>query len=236
MKAMLLRVGIDTGSGGTLGPIFKDGSFEYIPIPEGYLSEEDKTYGNTIGRKGLPLSTYVFKSLKDVGMHFDPEFKTYTYGDPTSKRSSLLRLQKNDLLVFYAGLKPYNQKKEEAALYIIGYFTVKEVIDFNLLSTEEREKYCKRCKNNAHIKRMEILGEEHLDDLVIIMGQKNGSKLLDKAIKISEKGSDSIGRNLHVVSKKMRPIFGFEGSIQRSRPREVKEEYVDKLKNLLFVE
>lgn len=34
----------------------------------------------------------------------------------------------------------------------------------------------------------------------------------------------------------MRPIFGFEGSIQRSRPREVKEEYVDKLKNLLFVE
>ncbi|WP_243466522.1 Nmad3 family putative nucleotide modification protein [Methanosarcina mazei] len=65
-------------------------------------------------------------------------------------------MQKNDLLVFYAGLKPYNQKKEEAALYIIGYFTVKEVIDFNLLSTEEREKYCKRCKNNAHIKRMEI--------------------------------------------------------------------------------
>lgn len=95
MKAMLLRVGIDTGSGGgTLGPIFKDGSFEYIPIPEGYLSEEDKTYGNTIGRKGFPLSTYVSKILKDVGMHFDPEFKTYTYGDPTSKRSSLLRLQK----------------------------------------------------------------------------------------------------------------------------------------------
>lgn len=34
MKAMLLRVGIDTGYGGTLGPIFEDGSFEFVPIPE----------------------------------------------------------------------------------------------------------------------------------------------------------------------------------------------------------
>ncbi len=234
MKAMLLRVGIDTGSGGTLGPIFGDGSFEYIPISEDL--EEKKNYGNTIGRKGLPLSTYVPKKLKDFGMHFDPEFKTYTYGDPTSKRSSLLKLQKGDLLVFYAGLKPYNKINGKAALYIIGYFTVNEVVDFNLLNPEEKEKYCRRCKNNAHIKRMEKYGDETLKNLVIITGQKNRSKLLDKAIKISEKGSDSIGRPLHVVSKKMRPVFGFKGSIQRSRPRTIKEENVDKITNLLFVE
>lgn len=234
MKAMLLRVGIDTGSGGTLGPIFEDDSFEYIPIPEDW--EDKRNYGNEIGKQGRPLSTYVPKKLKTRGMHLDPEFKTYTYGDPTNKRSSLLKLQKDDLLVFYAGLKPYDKKNGEAALYIIGYFTVKEVIDFNLLSSEEKEKYCKRCKNNAHIKRMEILGKEHLEDLVIITGQKNGSKLLDKAIKISEKGTDSRGRNLHVVSKKVSQIFGFEGSIQRSRPRKVKEENVDKLIDFLFAE
>ncbi len=229
MKAMLLRVGIDTGCGGTLGPIFEDGSFEYIPIPEGYSSKEDRTYGNTIGVKGLPLSTYVPKKLKNIGMHFDPEFVSYTYGDPTSKRRSLLKLQKDDLLVFYAGLKPYNEKNGDAALYIIGYFTVEQVIDFNLLNSKETDKYCKIFKNNAHIKR-----DESFVDLVIIKGQKNGSKLLDKAIKISEKGSDSAGRTLHIVSNDMKPVFGFEGSIQRSIPRKVEYAHVDKLKKLLF--
>ena len=34
MQVVLLRVGIDTGSGGILGPLFSDGLFEYIPIPD----------------------------------------------------------------------------------------------------------------------------------------------------------------------------------------------------------
>jgi len=33
MKAVLLRIGIDTGCGGIHRPLFKDGSFEYVPIP-----------------------------------------------------------------------------------------------------------------------------------------------------------------------------------------------------------
>ena len=33
MRALLLRVGIDNGCGGTLGPIFDDGSFELSPFP-----------------------------------------------------------------------------------------------------------------------------------------------------------------------------------------------------------
>ena len=34
MQVILLRVGIDTGSGGIHGPLFKDGTFEYIPIQD----------------------------------------------------------------------------------------------------------------------------------------------------------------------------------------------------------
>ncbi len=37
-KALLLRVGLDRGTGGALGPIYPDGTFEYIPIPETVLS------------------------------------------------------------------------------------------------------------------------------------------------------------------------------------------------------
>lgn len=34
MKVALLRVGIDSGSGGMDGPLFADGTFEYLPIPD----------------------------------------------------------------------------------------------------------------------------------------------------------------------------------------------------------
>lgn len=72
MKALLLRIGIDTGTDGTLAPIFDDGSFEYIPISERWPSKEIRTYGNTIGRIGKPLSTYLPKSIANRLMHFDP--------------------------------------------------------------------------------------------------------------------------------------------------------------------
>lgn len=49
---MLLRVGIDKGCGGALSPIFKDGSFEYIPIPElDHDTRETRTYQNTSEEK-----------------------------------------------------------------------------------------------------------------------------------------------------------------------------------------
>ena len=51
MNVVLLRIGIDTGSGGIHGPLFADGTFEYIPIPDGHAVDE-RTYGNTVGRQG----------------------------------------------------------------------------------------------------------------------------------------------------------------------------------------
>ncbi len=34
MKAVMLRIGIDSGCGGIQGPLFHDGSFEFIPVPK----------------------------------------------------------------------------------------------------------------------------------------------------------------------------------------------------------
>jgi len=42
MKSILLRIGIDTGIvKDGLAPVFRDGTLEYIPIPEGYNSLEN---------------------------------------------------------------------------------------------------------------------------------------------------------------------------------------------------
>jgi hypothetical protein len=76
MKAAMLRIGIDSGSGGIHGPLFRDGSFDYIPIPDGFGIDE-RTYGNTTGLKQRKLVEY-FPEPRRVAManrsiHFDPE-------------------------------------------------------------------------------------------------------------------------------------------------------------------
>ncbi len=108
VKIALLRIGIDTGSGGIHGPLFQDGSFEYIPIPDDSHLDE-RTYGNTRGRHREPLVTYFPESRRsgmvNQSLHFDPEFGTFTYGDPTPPKAGLCRLERGDMLVFYCGLQ-----------------------------------------------------------------------------------------------------------------------------------
>jgi hypothetical protein len=214
MKALLLRVGIDKGSGGTYGPIFEDGSFEFVPIPETYRSCTATTYGERIGRKGKPLSTYVPPALRHVPMHDDPEFETCTYGDTTAKRRYLLELSEEDLLVFYAGLKPFNHDNDDypEALYFIGYFTIEHVIDFNWLSASERAAYRQRYPSNAHIKRGYAF-----ENLVIVVGSKN-SRLLHHARLISQKKPDTSARPTYALSPEMEELLGITGFIQRSIP------------------
>ena len=61
--------------------------------------------------------------MNNQSIHFDPEFETFTYGDPTRLKSSLKRLDEGSLLVFYAGLEGWDFHWDPA-LYIVGYFRV----------------------------------------------------------------------------------------------------------------
>ncbi|PWI49617.1 hypothetical protein CEE45_00365 [Candidatus Heimdallarchaeota archaeon B3_Heim] len=232
MKAMLLRIGIDKGTDGALAPIFNDGSFEYIPISEKKESAENRTFITTIGRSGKFLSDYLPKKVASRKFHFDPEFETFTYGDPTSKRNYLVNLIENDLLVFYAGLTPYKTNKYKEALYIIGYFTVDKVIDFSQTNRSVAKSHHKLFSNNAHIKR-----SHHSKDLIIVIGKKGNSRLLEEAVLISKPKLNKIGRIYHTVSPDMETLLGISGSIQRSiPPRLIKDEKnITNLKRLLNI-
>ncbi len=232
MKAMLLRVGIDKGTDGALAPIFSNGSFEYVPLSEKNLkTSEKKTFSNTRGSNGIYLSQYLPKKIIDRKLHLDPEFNTFTYGDQTVKRNYLLKLKEGDLLVFYAGLTPYKNHVHEEGLYIIGYFDVEMVVDFNGFGSSEKLYNCDLYPNNSHIK------SESLENLVIIKGQENSSKLLDKAVLISKKKLNKIGRGYHAVSPEMEDLLGISGSIQRSiPPRFVTGSKLENLMHLLNLE
>lgn len=231
MQVVLLRVGIDTGSGGIHGPLFADGSFEFIPIPDSYGGKgvDDRTYGNTRGRTGRLLVDYFPDSRREnvfkQALHFDPEFETFTYGDPTPPKVSLRRLGEGSLLVFYAGLKGWDLDCPPA-LYILGFF---EVARAGFATAFAPEALAGMFRNNFHVMHSDVFNEQK-DRLVLVKGTAN-SRLLKKAVKISSIGTDRKGRALHRLAPEMQAIFGgFSGntSIQRSPPRWVAPEFVER--------
>jgi Nucleotide modification associated domain 3 len=231
MQVVLLRVGIDTGSGGIHGPLFADGSFEYIPIPDGFKGKgvEKRTYGNTSGRKGRRLADYFPESRREKvfgqSIHFDPEFETFTYGDPASPKGKLRELREGSLLVFYAGLKGWDFHCPPA-LYIVGFFWVARA---GLASSFGRKEQAEMFQENFHVMHRDVFKDQK-DRLVLVKGNSK-SRLLKKAVKISSVGTDKDGRPLHRLSPEMQSVFGgFEGhtGIQRCPPRWVSPEFVER--------
>ena len=233
-KVVLVRVGIDSGSGGSQGPLFDDGGFEFISIPDGHGIDE-RTYGNAVGRSGRPFAEYFPRARRSVmahqSMHVDPEWETFTYGDPTPPKAVLRRLRAGDLLVFYCGLQRWNEatgwdKTHPPALYLAGFFHVA----LAGLATEFDEAVVKReFAENFHVRHRAVF-EAQKDRLVLIKGDPNKSRFFRKAHCISAVGKDTKGVALKVLSLEAQKVFGgFDGriAIQRSTPRWVEPAFVE---------
>ena len=93
-QVVLLRIGVDAGCGGIQGPLFEDQTFEFICIPD-QKSVSIHTYGNMVGLSGTRLADFFPESRRDdvaaQTVHVDPEWETFTYGDPTTPKRSLRR-------------------------------------------------------------------------------------------------------------------------------------------------
>jgi hypothetical protein len=207
MKILFLRVGIDRGCGGTLSPIFEDGSFEYVPIPEfaDVDSSRGLTYKDLAAKNGGDLSQY---SNQNGYVHYDPEFESFTYGEPTkTKRAQLRKLEKNDVLVFYAGFKGANHAP--GTCFVIGYFTVERVYSVHDISVWPPAD-ASDLLGNAHFRR------KHPEPtLVVVKGLKNASRILAKAKRFSD--------DQQRVLAELEPVVGFSGSVKRAVGRWVPE-------------
>ena len=228
MEMALLRVGIDSGCGQMHGPLFLDGSFEYVPIPDSDYKIDSRTYESLTGRHGRSLVEYFplrrQARMKDMAVHVDPEFTTFTYGDPSKLKSRLQRLGKGDMLVFYCGLEGWGFVRGPA-LYLMGYFEVQaagQATDFG------PNKLLNLFGENFHVRHPAVYQKER-DRLVLVKGSSN-SRLLKKAELISVIGTDCAGKPLKVMSPDKQRIFGKFGgknSLQRSPPRLVDPAYVE---------
>jgi hypothetical protein len=195
MRSVAINVGANTNDPGFRGPIYGDGSFEYVPIPESEPTRADAdvpTYG------GLDLRTDV-SAVAETPVHLDPTFAgvhgsaTYTYGDPHGvKARPLLELEAGDVVFFYATLSAVEAASPpwiapEWGAYVIGHFELdRDPIPgerLSELSAAERDRF----RENAHLKRVTF------DASVLLTGDPGDSALYDVAIPLStrEAGVDA---------------------------------------------
>jgi hypothetical protein len=147
-----------------------------------------RTYGNSLGRSGRKLLEF-FPPKRRVKMagrsiHFDPEFETFTYGDPSRLKARLRRLDLGDMLIFYCGLEGH-ETGSEPALYLMGYFEILTAGRADEYSMLEIQRYFGR---NFHVRHPAIFeGQKH--KLILVKGTEH-SRLLTRAVKISSVGQD----------------------------------------------
>lgn len=228
MNVVLLRVGIDTAEGGFHSPLFANGRFEFIPIPDNKHGVDRRTYGSTKGRYGRRLVDYFptrsRARMADVPMHVDPEFDSFTYGDPTSPKRQLAQLRAGDLLVFYAGLQGFDFVSPPA-LYIIGYF---EVARAGFGSSFSQNVLRQEFARNFHVMHKDVFAGQR-DKVVLIKGSSR-SRLLNNAVRLGERQRLKTGSWWQLISPKMAKVFsrfGGIGSLQRSTPRWVDADRIE---------
>jgi hypothetical protein len=196
--------------------------FRIVSEVKALISGHTETLAARRGEGWLSTSpTRGREKVFDQSIHFDPEFETFTYGDPTPPKASLRQLSAGSLLVFYAGLKGWSFDCPPA-LYIIGYF---EVARAGVASSFSQAELTGMFRNNFHVMHSNVF-ENQKDRLVLVKGSAN-SRLLEKAVKISSVGTDRNGRPLHRLAPEIQEVIGgFAGntSIQRSPPRWVAPE------------
>ncbi len=209
MKILFLRVGIDRGCGGTLSPRFSDGTFEYVPIPESadLLAGKGVIYSELPARHGGTLDKY---SGSKGATHYDPEFETFTYGEPSEpKRSQLLRLTAGDHLVFYSGFQGPGIAK--GTCFVIGYLAVRAIHRAPMNESWPPTSLA-HLHRNAHFRR-----KSPEATLVVVEGEPFSSKLFNIAPQLSDSNQKVLPNLVDVI--------GFGGSVMRAIGRWVPESH-----------
>jgi len=141
-QVVVINVGMSTANG-IPSPLFKDGTFRFVPIRERKASERTPTY------RDLGLSDWV--PDPDDYAHNDPEFETMTFGDYEGKIrvANASKLGPGDFLFFFAALSTEldRRRRKSTGFFFIGYFEIDGIIPF------EEAKSSRQTANNAHLKR-----------------------------------------------------------------------------------
>ena len=161
MKALLVRIGVDTAYGGWNAPVDADGRFVYVPIPEergtAFHPGLERRYGEVLPaleRFSADHDCGLFDDLRfpqgllEYPMHLDPDFECLTYGDEGARRGAgMVNMDEGDLLVFYGGMRPVHRCKHRLIYALMGAYVVQEVVP--VADVPEQRWY-----ENAHVRKV----------------------------------------------------------------------------------
>ncbi|GEM_PF-6773031 len=158
----------------------KDKTFCYIPLEETDKQIRKFTY------RGLGMDC-IPEGLLDMPCHYDPEFKTNTYGHKLRCDDKNILLDKSLLnerfyILFYATLNIDNDL-DKWDVFAVGYFEVEKIVDIRNLTRKEIFAL-KEFQNNAHLNRQTPKDPKKGLSL-LIKGNKN-SRLFRQAIPFSD--------------------------------------------------
>jgi len=204
-KILLAGVGADSSNVEPVPDLKDSNTYDYIPIPETWLTANQYSYGEFELRESDSESRVAAdkidrikpfdrdgdwitdrETIRNHPVHHDPNFESYSYGDKhEGDGSKLTELNPGDGLGFYTGIDDGDAKHR----YIWGFFTVREVADLSGLNTDEYRDRLRDFPENAHTKRLLGAGKAKHEgpggkSLVIVDGTDPGKKL-EHPIKIS---------------------------------------------------
>ena len=195
-RIFLANVGANSSHSFT-SPIFEDGTFEFLPIPENPLIEgQHVVQYRTIKPYNIHISNllqFVPMKLWGTPAHNDPEFETFTYGDNCStnpRASGLKALNPGDNLFFLTNLRSWKDGEATSThgFYLIGFLEVEEVL--REVISRPSTQILKRFGKNAHVRRG--LSNRKLWDLFWVFKGSDRSRRFNKAIPITREISSKI--------------------------------------------
>jgi len=240
MTVVFAGVGADDSNVNAHGPLYADGRFEYVPIPEKVPeTDEPETFGSWSlrydDRRAADLTnrldTYPEdgdarvvrdEAVADWPLHRDPNFEALTYGEHREGFgqyvSRLAVLEPGDVVAFYTSLVETDSERKHR--YLVGYFTVDErtVIEPGDPPATKREKLA-RHPENAHVKRAED-GVPFYDDkrLVVLAGREPGGLFERDPVRLSEYRERPDGRGGYYLDPAVAERFDIvEGSDYMTR-------------------
>ncbi|WP_225334537.1 hypothetical protein [Halomicrobium urmianum] len=239
MTVVFAGVGADDSNVNAHAPLYADGRFEYVPIPEKTVeTDESRTFGDwdlryddrTAADLTNRLDTYPEdgearvvrdEAVAEWPFHRDPNFEALTYGEHRAGFGQyvprLRRLDPGDVVAFYTSLRREADPRKHR--YLIGYFAVDEVtvIEPDDSPAAKREKLA-RHPENAHAKRAREAPFYDDKPLVVVDGREPGGLFERDPIRLSEYRERPDGRGGYYLRPEARERFGVvEGSEYMTR-------------------
>lgn len=159
VRVYLANVGVNA-SHRFWSPLFADGTFEFVPIPErqGPAASPMRRYRDLwcFNDPSRPLTDVLPRAVWDTFTHADPEFETFTYGDNcgrTPRAAALMGIQPGDLLFFLARLTPWQHGRVSgpSGFYLIGFLDIEQVV--SSVWEQPAPHVLAAIGNNAHVRR-----------------------------------------------------------------------------------